>query len=383
LQAVVTFLLILTGLLLNSQSLRVELADLRIYLRYAHVLLGGVFAITITSYGFVFARNWQESAYQNKGKFAILVFFLLSVGVFLSGVLLFFRVEAVTVTGISTLNWHKILSAISVMAVSYHTLSMWLHSMYTPTRGESGEQTDRSFLASRRVFIRWAASVGALLSGGGIAQLLRGEKNTDLSLGKASLYKNCNKMEPQPVPSLGSVPPIGGGYKGEFDVFTVTTIPCANSDTWQFRLFGLVDRSLTLSWEDFLNIPRKVQISDFHCITGWSVHQVTYEGIPLSRFLDIGGVKPQARYVKFYSDDGVYTSALSLEQARMEDVMVAVLIDGEPIPSDLGGPARLIVPQMFAYKGVKWVNAIELIPESHIGYWESRGYENDAWVKKI
>ena len=61
--------------------------------------------------------------------------------------------------------------------------------------------------------------------------------------------------------------------------------------------------------------------------------------------------------------------------------MVAVLIDGKPIPSDLGGPARLIVPQMYAYKGVKWVNGIELVQKPHIGYWESRGYDNDAWVK--
>ena len=64
----------------------------------------------------------------------------------------------------------------------------------------------------------------------------------------------------------------------------------------------------------------------------------------------------------------------------MEDVMLAVLMDGKPIPSDLGGPARLIMPQMYGYKGVKWVSAVELISEPYIGYWESRGYENDAWV---
>jgi len=85
--------------------------------------------------------------------------------------------------------------------------------------------------------------------------------------------------------------------------------------------------------------------------------------------------------VKFFSDDGVYTDALSLEQARMEDVMVALLIDGKAIPSDLGGPARLIVPQMFGYKAVKWLVGIELIQELHKGYWETRGYEVDAWVK--
>jgi DMSO/TMAO reductase YedYZ molybdopterin-dependent catalytic subunit len=141
-----------------------------------------------------------------------------------------------------------------------------------------------------------------------------------------------------------------------------------------------VNKPLTLTWGEFTDIPRKVQVSNFHCITGWSVYNVTYEGIPLTRLLTLAGVQPEAGHAKFYSGDGVYTSALSMEQARMEDVMVAVLMDGEPIPSDLGGPARLIVPKMYAYKGVKWLNALELIAEPYNGYWESRGYKNDAWV---
>lgn len=66
----------------------------------------------------------------------------------------------------------------------------------------------------------------------------------------------------------------------------------------------------------------------------------------------------------------------------MEDVIVAVLMDGQLIPQKLGGPVRLIVPQMYAYKSVKWLKAIELIEEEHVGYWEARGYDTDAWVGK-
>jgi DMSO/TMAO reductase YedYZ molybdopterin-dependent catalytic subunit len=117
-------------------------------------------------------------------------------------------------------------------------------------------------------------------------------------------------------------------------------------------------------------------------VTGWSVYHVTYEGIPLSQFLDMAKVKSKARYVKLYSGDGVYTDTLTLEQARLEDVMVAVLMDGQLIPQKLGGPVRLIVPQMYAYKSVKWLKAIELIEEEHVGYWEARGYDTDAWVGK-
>ena len=148
------------------------------------------------------------------------------------------------------------------------------------------------------------------------------------------------------------------------------------------RLFGLVDNPMTLSWSEFLQIPRKVQITNFHCITGWNVYEITYEGILLSQLMTLAKIKSAAKYVKLYSADGVYTSSLSLEQAKMEDVMAVVLMDGKPIPSDLGGPARLIVPRMFGYKGVKWLNAVELIQEPYLGFWEERGYANDAWVNQ-
>jgi sulfoxide reductase catalytic subunit YedY len=124
-----------------------------------------------------------------------------------------------------------------------------------------------------------------------------------------------------------------------------------------------------------------VQVSDFHCVTGWSVYHNTWEGIPLSALLEMAGVQSIGKYVKFYSGDGVYTDCLSLETAKGEDIMVAVLHDGKPISADLGGPVRLIVPKMFAYKSVKWLQGIELVEEEHFGYWEVRGYDNDAWVK--
>ncbi|UUZ90370.1 molybdopterin-dependent oxidoreductase [Paenibacillus sp. P25] len=162
----------------------------------------------------------------------------------------------------------------------------------------------------------------------------------------------------------------------------MTEIPSFSSDNWKFAVSGLVEKEQAWNWQQFNELKRKVQVSDFHCVTGWSVYKVTWEGIPLAALLDLVQVKPQAKYVKFYSGDGVYTDALSLEQARIEDVMVAVLMDGKPIPQQLGGPVRLIVPKMYAYKSVKWAQAIELIDKEHIGYWEVRGYDNDAWVEK-
>ncbi|MFR9711931.1 molybdopterin-dependent oxidoreductase [Paenibacillus sp. MB22_1] len=174
--------------------------------------------------------------------------------------------------------------------------------------------------------------------------------------------------------------PVGGGAQGHFRVYTVTDIPSFSNENWSFTIDGLVNNKFKWSWEDFLKLKRKVQVSNFHCVTGWSVYNNTWEGIPLRELLQKAGVKPNAKTVKFYSGDGVYTDTLTLDQANMDDCMVAVMHDGKPIPSDLGGPVRLIVPKMYAYKSVKWLNRIELIEGEHVGYWEQRGYSNDAWV---
>lgn len=192
-----------------------------------------------------------------------------------------------------------------------------------------------------------------------------------------------NNLNPQPSPSPKSAPPVGGGRRGEFRYYTVTEIPEINNDNFSLAIDGLVDRKQKWNWNQFLNVHRDVQVSDFHCVTGWSVYDVTWEGIPLKKLLNEAGVKKNAKYVKFYSADGVYTDTLTIEQAMMDDIMVAVLIDGKLITQNNGGPVRLIVPKMYAYKSVKWLNRIELIEKEHVGYWEKRGYDKNAWVESI
>lgn len=188
-------------------------------------------------------------------------------------------------------------------------------------------------------------------------------------------------LQPQPLPQ--SSPPIGGGYQGKFTIFNVAEIPHYSDNTWQFVIDGLVSNTTTLTWEEFLKLPRKVQVCDFHCVTGWSVHNVTYEGVTLSALLKMVQVESDAKFVKFYSGDGVYTDTLSLNQALKEDIMVALLMDGKPIDPKQGGPARLIVPGMYGYKSLKYLIRMELSKELDKGYWEQQGYEVDAWVTHV
>lgn len=180
-----------------------------------------------------------------------------------------------------------------------------------------------------------------------------------------------------PVPS--SATPAGGGRDGRFRLYTVTDdIPAFKPDQWRFEVTGLVDRHLTFSWRQFINLPRTVMVKDFHCVTGWTVAHVSWEGVKLSELLRRAGVRPEGRFVKFYSADGIYTDALPLDFARQDDILVPFLIDNTPIPVPMGGPARLVVPKMYGYKSVKWLTKIEVIPENHEGFWEVRGYPNDA-----
>ncbi|HEX7064239.1 MAG TPA: molybdopterin-dependent oxidoreductase, partial [Bacillales bacterium] len=239
---------------------------------------------------------------------------------------------------------------------------------------------------ARRRFIRvTAGSILALIAGPllykwltGVIDVGAGGKGGE---GARSKFKtDGNHMLPHPEPLKGTFPLEKGGGEGVFRPYTVTEYPAFSSDSWKFEVSGLVKKPMTFDWKGFLKLPRKVEVRDFHCVTGWSVYHVTWEGVLLADLLKKAGVQSQAKYVKFYSGDGVYTDSLTMKQAHMDDVIVAVLRDGKPIPQDYGGPARLVVPKMYGYKSVKWLNGIELIDHPITGFWEKRGYKKNAWV---
>ncbi|WP_224768247.1 molybdopterin-dependent oxidoreductase [Metabacillus idriensis] len=218
---------------------------------------------------------------------------------------------------------------------------------------------DGNPILKRRSFLR-------LLSGSMIAILFLPiiSKWTQLNFASVSgktPVSNGNQFSPIPKPAAKSLPPMGGGRKGEFRYYTVTEIPKLNDKNWSFTIDGLVENPSTFIWDQFVQLKRDIQVSDFHCVTEWSVYSVTWEGIPLRTLLQQSGIKEEAKYVKLYSADGVYTDTLTLDQAMLDDVMVAVLIDGDLINEKNGGPVRLIVPKMYAYKSIKWLNRIELI----------------------
>jgi DMSO/TMAO reductase YedYZ molybdopterin-dependent catalytic subunit len=168
---------------------------------------------------------------------------------------------------------------------------------------------------------------------------------------------------------------------GRFRIYTVTgSLPARSPSEWSLRIGGLVDRPLRLDYAELRAMTPTSLTRDFQCVTGWRVQDVQWRGVRLADVLDLAGVQPTARAVRFTSFDGVYTESLTLDQARRRDVIVAYELEGSPLSRAHGGPVRLYVAPMYGYKSLKWLDGIECTDRVVPGYWERRGYDVDAWV---
>jgi DMSO/TMAO reductase YedYZ molybdopterin-dependent catalytic subunit len=169
----------------------------------------------------------------------------------------------------------------------------------------------------------------------------------------------------------------GGGWR----IYTVApTMPKFDRATWKLEIGGLVDKPMTLSYDELRALPRTSQIRNFHCVTGWSVANVHWTGVRLSDLLERVSPQFSAQGVQFTSAEIPYVDSLSLEQAKLHDVMLAYEMNGKPLPREHGAPVRLVIPEMYGYKNVKWVSRIDLVTQPLDGYWEQLGYDRDAWV---
>ena len=172
------------------------------------------------------------------------------------------------------------------------------------------------------------------------------------------------------------VPP--GQYLTErFPVLTVGPNPDYDLATWDFAVFGEVERPLTLSWDELMELPQREVTTDIHCVTRWSKLDTTWRGVPVSEVLDRAGVRPSGTHVMAYSDGG-YTTNIPLAALRDDDVLLAHTYAGEPLEPDHGAPLRLLVPKRYFWKSAKFLRKLEVMSEDRMGFWELNGYHNDA-----
>jgi DMSO/TMAO reductase YedYZ molybdopterin-dependent catalytic subunit len=175
---------------------------------------------------------------------------------------------------------------------------------------------------------------------------------------------------------VGNLLPVGG-----WRIYTISgSMPVFDPASWRLRVDGLVRRPRELSYDELRRLPRAEQVSDFHCVTGWSVAGVRWAGIRFNDLLRLVDPLPQARAIRFVSMEHPYEDSLTLQQARLPGAMLAYELGGNPLSRPHGAPVRVVLPEMYGYKGVKWVERLELVAEAPTGYWERLGYDRDAWV---
>ncbi|MEO6511850.1 MAG: molybdopterin-dependent oxidoreductase [Nocardioides sp.] len=176
---------------------------------------------------------------------------------------------------------------------------------------------------------------------------------------------------------LTSLLPVGNTFR----YYSVTGgVETRDAATYRLAVKGLVDRPLDLTMADLRAMPQTELVRDFQCVTGWRVPQVHWSGVKLSTVLERAGVRASGKALRLTSFDGTYTDSLTLDQARLPDVLVALSMLGGDVTHNHGGPVRLYVAPMYGYKSVKWLSGIEVTDAVVPGYWEDRGYDVDGFV---
>ena len=198
---------------------------------------------------------------------------------------------------------------------------------------------------------------------------------TSLYWGKAAWDHVTGVVSPV-ASSLAPILPTGG-----WRIYTISGhMPVFDPATWRLQIGGLVEEPMSLDYASLRQLPRVEQVSNFHCVTGWSVENVRWAGVRIHDVLAATRPLASAHALEFVSMEQPYVDYLTVQQASLQDVMLAYEMDGKPLPREHGAPVRLVIPEMYGYKNVKWLQGINLVPQIEPGYWEDLGYDQDAWV---
>jgi DMSO/TMAO reductase YedYZ molybdopterin-dependent catalytic subunit len=174
------------------------------------------------------------------------------------------------------------------------------------------------------------------------------------------------------------VTPVGQVLTTKWPVLDLGIEPDIPVEEWQLKLDGAVGHPVTLSWADFMALPQTDDVSDFHCVTTWSKLDMKWQGVRLMDLAAIVSPMETATHLLCHGYDD-YTTNISLEEALKPDVLLVHTFEGKPLPKEHGGPVRMITPQLYAWKGSKWIKRIEFLTHNKLGFWEERGYSNTAY----
>ena len=196
---------------------------------------------------------------------------------------------------------------------------------------------------------------------------------------KRKFLEKFKRAVPRVLSRSHRLPP-GQHLSPGFPVLDLGIHPAFDRATWRLRVDGEVAEPLELTWEEFTALPKTTQVSDFHCVTTWSTYNVRWSGVRFRTLVEMAQPRPRAAYLIQTCNDG-YTTNLPLSELGGEDVLLAYELDGKPLPVEHGGPMRLLVPHLYAWKSAKFLARLTFQEHDQPGYWEERGYHKraDPW----
>jgi len=174
--------------------------------------------------------------------------------------------------------------------------------------------------------------------------------------------------------------PPGQTWLAKPIVYDIGPVPSLDLTDFRLRVHGAVLHSLDLSWADLQALPSTQIVRDFHCVTTWSVQNISWTGIQVREMVDRVLPDPEVRWVMVRSRDG-YATSIPIEDFRRPDSLLAFRMNGVALAPEHGWPVRLVVPSLYAWKSAKYVHEIEFLSRRQRGYWEERGYHDrgDPW----
>jgi DMSO/TMAO reductase YedYZ molybdopterin-dependent catalytic subunit len=195
----------------------------------------------------------------------------------------------------------------------------------------------------------------------------------------AAKQRWAEKMAGKARPAVRSEDRLPPGQRRvhNFPVLDLGIQPEVPLDHWELKIHGKVENPVTLNWQEFMALPQFKDVSDFHCVTTWSQFDMEFEGVAFFTIAELVKPKAEATHVFFKSYDG-YSTNNPLEVCMDDDVLVAHSWNGKPLTRAHGGPARVIIPKRYAWKGAKFIREMVFLDRDILGFWEVRGYSNTA-----
>ncbi|WP_462411536.1 molybdopterin-dependent oxidoreductase [Neobacillus sp. Marseille-QA0830] len=343
--SIVSFLgLMLSGLVLYIPFLHVRLIRYLSFFYDAHIFLGIVFFLSLFS---PIVKKLPTVNRIRKVDWFLPIFF--GPAIVLTGLALWKVNWFPSKLREAAFPWHRNLS---------YLLGIWfiLHGFFKATVTPYPQTfVTKKVDSERRQFLRWGVS-GLLI--GAIAM-------TPFS----KLFTTRGKVSTNSTPGIHVFPKY----------FTVTdNYPKVLSEKYRLMVDGLVTTKQSFTFEQLTSLPVTKQVKNFQCVTGWTVSDVEWEGIHIRELVSLVNPTSEAAFITFHSADGIYTESLTLKEAMESDVLLAYTMDGQSLLVEQGFPLRLVVPRMYGYKSIKWVNRVEFASTHIQGYWEQRGYPADA-----